>query len=345
MSANPLPPSADYVVEPSSVVSTEVHDVDAMAACIEDGLSGEYVQLESGAFSARWTVLRLHTLVLQFSREDVAAVHRIRVPADKWVFVVPLSVPDGVRWDGHAVSRETLMVCPPQSESFVFDPGGTELAVVSMGLEAAEELVEGVEARIGVSSAPRAVRPFPRDLGSLTSNIVALHATAEVRPGAISRELAERADALVKHGLRRCLLGVVAGEVVKESLRSRTSIVRRVEEFFRDHVDETVSMTRLSTIAGVSERSLRNAFYRVCATSPKKYLRIWQLHQVRRSLRSAPGGPSAVTSVATQHGFYELGRFAGEYRALFGEVPSETLQKARSRPPLLTVRWPAVPAS
>jgi AraC family ethanolamine operon transcriptional activator len=52
-----------------------------------------------------------------------------------------------------------------------------------------------------------------------------------------------------------------------------------------------------------------------------------------------------VTSVATQHGFYELGRFAGEYRALFGEAPSETLHKARSAPPLLTARWPVVPAS
>jgi AraC family ethanolamine operon transcriptional activator len=36
-----------------------------------------------------------------------------------------------------------------------------------------------------------------------------------------------------------------------------------------------------------------------------------------------------VTDVATFHGFFELGRFAGEYKALFGEPPSETLQKAR----------------
>jgi transcriptional regulator GlxA family with amidase domain len=189
------------------------------------------------------------------------------------------------------------------------------------------------------------MRPFLDDLALLVSTLTSLRSTVESRPRAFSREQADRANSLVKRVLARCLAGAGAAEAARTSLQSRSSIVRRVEEFFRDHVDETVSMTRLSTVAGVSERSLRNAFYRVCATSPKKYLRLLQLNQVRRSLQQAPVGPSAVTSVATQHGFYELGRFAGEYRALFGEAPSETLHRARSRPTVLRARWPVVPAS
>ena len=38
-----------------------------------------------------------------------------------------------------------------------------------------------------------------------------------------------------------------------------------------------------------------------------------------------------MTDVATLHGFYELGRFAGEYKALFGEAPSQTLHRARGQ--------------
>ena len=108
-----------------------------------------------------------------------------------------------------------------------------------------------------------------------------------------------------------------------------TLIVRRAEAFFRQHIGETISIAQLSTVAGVSERALRNAFYDVHAISPKRYLRRWQLHQVRSALRATNRRGVSVTDVATLHGFYELGRFAGEYKALFGERPSQTLRRAR----------------
>jgi len=41
-------------------------------------------------------------------------------------------------------------------------------------------------------------------------------------------------------------------------------------------------------------------------------------------------GPLAmVKEIAIEHGFVELGRFAGDYRRMFGELPSETLQRQR----------------
>ena len=129
--------------------------------------------------------------------------------------------------------------------------------------------------------------------------------------------------------LAACLRGSMGAPIDVAAVGSKSGIVRLAEEFFRKHVSEGVSVAQLSTIAGVSERSLRNAFYDVYTTSPKRYMKLWQLHQVRRTLRSAGVRRATVTDVATCHGFYELGRFAGAYKSLFGEAPSETLNKAR----------------
>jgi transcriptional regulator GlxA family with amidase domain len=103
-------------------------------------------------------------------------------------------------------------------------------------------------------------------------------------------------------------------------------IVERAEDYLRAQIGTRVSLSMLCRVVGVSERSLRNAFYRVRGMSPKRCILADRLQDVRRALSSADGGRTTVTGVATYYGFYELGRFARSYRAAFGEAPSETLR-------------------
>ena len=107
---------------------------------------------------------------------------------------------------------------------------------------------------------------------------------------------------------------------------SRPQIVNRVEAFLQDHFDEPIYMSQLCSVTGVSERSLRNACHAVCGTSPKRYLTRRRMEAVRRALAAARPGQDTVTRIATDYGFFELGRFAATYTSLFGERPSDTLR-------------------
>jgi AraC-like DNA-binding protein len=103
-------------------------------------------------------------------------------------------------------------------------------------------------------------------------------------------------------------------------------IVHRLDEFLQAHFDEPIYMAQLCDVTGVSERSLRNACHAVCGTSPKRYLMRRRMEAVRHALANAQPGEATVTRIATDYGFFELGRFAAVYSSLFGERPSETLR-------------------
>ena len=65
--------------------------------------------------------------------------------------------------------------------------------------------------------------------------------------------------------------------------------------------------------------------------SPTAYLRAAALREVRRRLLEDPFAHDPVTRAASEFGFWHLSRFAGQYRAQFGESPSETVAQARLR--------------
>jgi len=113
------------------------------------------------------------------------------------------------------------------------------------------------------------------------------------------------------------------------SLRTRVrapQVVDRLDAYVREHLDESIDMAQLCGVTGVSERSLRNACHAVCGMSPKRYLTRRRLEAVRHALALADPGQATVTRIATDYGFFELGRFAAVYTSVFGERPSDTLR-------------------
>jgi AraC family ethanolamine operon transcriptional activator len=111
----------------------------------------------------------------------------------------------------------------------------------------------------------------------------------------------------------------------QSSQSSRLSGVRRVIDYLHCYANEVPTIPELCKIAKLSERNLQYAFKEYLGVTPIRYLRLLRLNGVRRDLLISHPKENRIVDVALNWGFIELGRFAGEYRQLFQELPSATL--------------------
>ena len=126
--------------------------------------------------------------------------------------------------------------------------------------------------------------------------------------------------------------------------RDAEEIVRQAEAFLSAHIGRPAPIARLSAAIGVGPRTLHRAFHEVRGMSPLRYVVRYRLALVRRALSRPETGRTTVTAVATDYGFLELGRFAGNYKAVFGETPSATLRGARGGPSVASSSHTLYPA-
>jgi transcriptional regulator GlxA family with amidase domain len=103
--------------------------------------------------------------------------------------------------------------------------------------------------------------------------------------------------------------------------------LKRALEYLDEHHDQPVYLLELCQMLGVSTRTLELLFKRNLGVGPMRYLKLRRLQQVRASLRAADPYWTSVKALALDAGFWDLGRFAREYRAQFKESPSTTLRK------------------
>lgn len=105
------------------------------------------------------------------------------------------------------------------------------------------------------------------------------------------------------------------------------AVMKRIGEWAADSPEETLNLLELSQVAGVSLRQLQHAFKAYTGMTPTHWLRLRRLNSAHRELLSRSPMETTVAEVAMQWSFWHLGRFSSSYRALFKELPSETLKR------------------
>ena len=107
--------------------------------------------------------------------------------------------------------------------------------------------------------------------------------------------------------------------------RGQERIVARARAWIDEHVDEPISIDAMAAAACASRRTLQRAFFNVLEELPYAYVNRLRLHWIRSDLACA-APPRGIAEASNRWGVGELGRMSGRYRALFGELPSETVR-------------------
>jgi AraC-like DNA-binding protein len=113
------------------------------------------------------------------------------------------------------------------------------------------------------------------------------------------------------------------------SLRNRARLVRMGETWMQDHLGDPVRMPDVCLALGVSRRELEYAFRTTIDQSPRDFFQTMRLNAIRRALLHADARQDSIIGIAYAHGVTHLGRFAANYRQLFGENPAATMKQGK----------------
>jgi AraC-like DNA-binding protein len=142
----------------------------------------------------------------------------------------------------------------------------------------------------------------------------------------------ESKEALTQQLLEDCLfiLDNAQARLDRSGLQRRGEerlIMKRVGEWAADSPEDALNLLELAQVAGVSLRQLQQAFKAYTGMTPSHWLRLRRLNSAHRELRRRRPTETTVAEVAMHWSFWHLGRFSSSYRALFKELPSETLKR------------------
>ena len=271
------------------------------------------------------TQLVVNTLSVQWGRAGSSVVVEGAAKPGGISIFIPTESPMGVSGNGHRLDESSLMINQTGDEFCIANDSSRPWFSVYVPYEtlAGGEATTPVPFMHGFVQVPLPrIQRFRSVIGQF--NEAVQRAATDFESAAAQRAAEQKLVPEI-----RDLLAVP--HQVEPTLGRHTvprgQIIRRSMDFVDQHEGEYLSVEQLAAAAGVSERTLRDAFQQYVGVAPVRYLNRRTLHQVRRALKAADPSMATVTEIATQFGVWQLGRFARDYRYLFGELPSETLHQ------------------
>lgn len=105
-------------------------------------------------------------------------------------------------------------------------------------------------------------------------------------------------------------------------------IAFEIKSFLLNSLEESMTIQSITEQFKVSDKTLESSFKSLFGITPKRFLGLLKLNKAHEELQLANIKTTRVGNIATKWGYSNFGRFAKQHKAIFGEFPSETLNRA-----------------
>jgi len=328
--------TAIATTSPSSswVQALQAQDIDQLAQA-QPGWTLRYEQLSCGAFDGRVVQAQLPGVRLVMETANRAVHQRGAIGQGHQGFAMPLAPVGDAYFDGQRLGADAMMIGPGESLDLC-TPAGFGLLGVVVDRALLASLWEHMYQRPPGAwlDRPLVVPVRPAAAQAVRNLHLRVLARLQAEPALLADDQALRR---LRDDLLMEWLEVIPSPIDTSGLdgvRSRKRVVDRACALLRERADDPPTLLQVCTAIGASPRKLAYCFRDVLGTTPVRYQRMLRLNGARRELLG--GGPapaSTVQDAAARWGFWHLGGFAADYRRHFGELPSQTLRRARARAP------------
>lgn len=302
-------------------------DPEVMSVAIQDGRL-EHVQLECGQFNGQIAHTATSESWVDWGRYTLSVLARGDLSRDRVTIAMALQGQGDWRLHGAGALTGDIVVFPESGELLAALPPQAQwltVQVSSARLDAAGLLANVYNPtqvrRIQARNAPE----LYRTLANLAPVLAPVPGVETYDASAVAWAHDQLVDVLFAQlanwgGTRSIDMPLGPTE--------RHHVVRRVELYLEGRENQSVRMEEVCQASGTSLSRLERAFRETFGVSPHRYLALRRLAGVRRELlRQVPN--VSITDVAMRWGFFHLGRFSQDYKALFAELPSHTLRTRR----------------
>jgi AraC family ethanolamine operon transcriptional activator len=314
---------------PPAMRATHMLDFDPelMSVAIQDGVL-EHVQLECGHFSGQIAHTATPESWVDWGRYTLSVLARGDLSRDRVTIAMALQGQGDWRLQGVSALTGDIVVFPERGELLAALPPQAQWLSVQVSRE--RLAAAGLEANVYRPSQARRINAgeapeLYRTLASLAP-VLAPTASAETYDSAaVAWAHDQLVDSLFAQLAR---LGAAGSADTPLGPTERHHVVRRAELYLEGRDEQSVRIEDVCQAACTSLSRLERAFRETFGVSPRRYLTLRRLAGVRRELlRHEPH--ASITEVAMRWGFFHLGRFSQDYKALFAELPSQTLRSKR----------------